>query len=93
VQVRPGLLQVRYFPFVNRTLPLGRIARWEARIYHPIREYGGWGVRYGGRRRGWAYNVSGNCGVQLELQDGTRILIGSQRADELVSGLERAKQT
>lgn len=92
VRVRRGCLHVRFFPFVNRHIPLKRIARWEARIYHPIREYGGWGIRYGGKSRGWAYNVSGNLGVQFEFQDGKRLLIGSRRADELVRALERAKE-
>ena len=31
-----------------------------------------------------AYNVSGDRGVQLELVNGTRLLIGSQRSEELV---------
>ena len=42
--------------------------------------------------RGKAYNVSGNEGVQLELTNGKRILIGSQRADELADAIKRAKQ-
>lgn len=92
VRVSRGRLCVRFFPFVNRTIPLEQIARREARIYHPIREYSGWGVRYGGRRRGWAYTVSGNFGVQLELKNGKRILIGSRRADELVSAMEQVKE-
>jgi hypothetical protein len=92
VQVRRGHLYVRFFPFVSRTLPLEQIARREARLYYPIREYGGWGVRYGGKERGWAYTVGGNIGVQVELKNGERILIGSRRAEELVSALEQAKE-
>ena len=39
---------------------------------------------------GWgkAYNVSGNRGLQLELSSGKKILIGSQRADELARILQ-----
>ena len=56
-----------------------------------IAEYGGWGVRM--RRGGMAYNVSGDRGVQLELMDGKRILIGSQRAGELADAIrERMKR-
>ena len=64
--------------------------RWEARTYRPILEYGGWGIRYT-MGRGWAYNVSGNQGVQLELASGKRILIGSQRAEELARAIGEAK--
>ncbi len=91
VRVTRGRLRVKFFPFVNQTIPLDRVARWEARVYHPVREYGGWGIRWGGKR-GWAYSVSGNLGVQLEFQDGKRLLIGSRRADDLVRALERARE-
>jgi hypothetical protein len=91
VRVSKGYLHLRFFPFVHKNIPLREIAHWEARIYHPIREYGGWGIRYAGKRKGWAYNVSGNFGVQLDLKNGERLLIGSQRADQLASALERAK--
>ena len=55
--------------------------QYEVRTYRPIREYGGYGIRYSSK--GKAYNVSGDRGVQIELLNGERLLIGSQRADEL----------
>ena len=57
----------------------------------PILEYGGWGIRYSPFGKGWAYNVRGNQGVQLELANGQRILVGSQRADELARAIGQAK--
>jgi TATA-box binding protein (TBP) (component of TFIID and TFIIIB) len=48
-------------------------------------EYGGWGIKYG--RKGKAYNVSGNRGVQLVFKDGKQLLIGSQRAEELAEAI------
>ena len=82
-------LHIRFLPLVKRTIPLDQIARWEARTYRPILEYGGWGIRYGWK--GMAYNVSGNQGVQLVLVNGKRILIGSQRAEELARAIGEAK--
>jgi hypothetical protein len=35
------------------------------------------------RRTGKAYNVSGDRGVQIEFSNGSRLFIGSQRAEEL----------
>jgi hypothetical protein len=35
--------------------------------------------------------MSGNNGVELELTDGTRLLIGSQRPEELASVIGTAK--
>jgi hypothetical protein len=71
---------------------LAEIVSWDARTYRPILEYGGWGIRYSPFGKGWAYNISGNQGVQLELMNGKRILIGSQRAEELARTIAEAKR-
>jgi hypothetical protein len=89
VEVRAGELRIRFRPFVNRTIPLDRIVSCEARTYRPIREFGGWGIRYG--FGGMAYNVQGNEGVQLTFVDGKRLLIGSQSAEELAGAIDRAR--
>jgi hypothetical protein len=83
-------VHVRMFPFAKRTIAPAQIAQWEARTYRPIREYGGWGVRFGPRGR--AYNVSGNRGVELTLADGRRLMIGSRRADELAAAIAALKR-
>ena len=49
--------------------------------YSPLKDYGGWGIRYG--RKGKAYNVSGNKGVMLSMKDGKAIMIGSQNNKDL----------
>jgi hypothetical protein len=59
---------VRFFPWRAKLIPFRDINRCEVRTYRPIREYGGWGIRYG--RNGKAYNVSGDRGVQLEFIKG-----------------------
>lgn len=68
---------------------MSEIAHFEARTYSPLREYGGWGIRGFGSNR--AYNVSGNHGVELVLKDGRKVLIGSQRADDLALAIAAAK--
>ncbi|MHC4605892.1 MAG: DUF6141 family protein [Planctomycetota bacterium] len=91
VEVRDDSLYIRFHPFGARTIPFSEIAKFEARTYRPILEYGGWGIRWS--RAGRAYNVSGNRGVQLELEGGKRLLIGSQRAEELEQAIaERRKR-
>lgn len=50
--------------------------------YNPILDYGGWGIKYGGLKS-IAYNVSGNQGLQLLLKDGRKILIGTQKPDQI----------
>ena len=90
VEARDTALFVRFFPFVRgRVIPYSEIRTSAARTYSPIGEYGGWGVRFG--RNGKAYNVSGNRGVQLELLSGERLLLGSQRADELAATIKEMR--
>jgi len=62
----------------------------DARSYKPIREYGGWGIRYG--FHGKAYNVSGNQGIQVETHGGARLLFGTQNPTEFMQVVQRYHQ-
>lgn len=88
VEVHPDTVVIRYAPLTTRAIPLRDIATVDARTYQPLREFGGWGIRgWGGRI---AYNISGDRGVELTLVDGRRVLLGSQRADELAAAISSA---
>lgn len=74
-------IRIRLLYIVRRRIEFKEIANAEAVTYRPLRDYGGWGVRLG--PKGKTYNMRGDRGVQLTLTNGGRVLIGSQRADEL----------
>lgn len=84
-------LRVRLVPFNFGWVrfPVDEIERFEARQYRPIREYLGWGIRWGPSGR--AYNLNGDRGVQLILNSGRRVLIGSERAEELEAAIGEAR--
>jgi hypothetical protein len=86
VEVRESGVIIRFRPFVRREILFRDIRRCDARTYRPIWEYGGWGVRFSSK--GMAYNVSGDRGVQLELVNGKRILVGSQRSEALAQAIQ-----
>jgi hypothetical protein len=88
-EVRPDALVLVYRPLRRRSIPLADVRRAEAVTYRPLLDYGGWGLRWW-PGSGWAWSVSGNRGVRLELADGKRLLVGSLRADELQDALRRA---
>jgi hypothetical protein len=90
VRVDHYYLHVQFFPVLKKDIPLEEIEQFEARTYRPLVEYGGWGIRCGWK--GWAYNVRGDRGVQLVLTNGKRILLGSQRAEELAAAIAEAKR-
>ncbi|HET9658751.1 MAG TPA: DUF6141 family protein [Thermomicrobiales bacterium] len=87
--VYPDRVEIRMVPFVHRRFRPDEIAGAAARSYQPLREYGGWGVRWGlrGFRSNRAYNVKGDQGVQLMLTNGDRVLIGTQRPQELEAAI------
>jgi hypothetical protein len=78
-------IRYRFLPFHLSQ----KVIRWEdvekayIRKYNPIREYGGWGIRWGTFGKGNAFNVSGDVGLQLVLKNGRKLLIGTQRPYDL----------
>ena len=86
-EARNDGLYIRFYPFRGTIIPYHSIKSCQARTYKPLSEYGGWGIKYG--RSGKAYNILGNRGVQLILDNDKRVLIGSQRADELEKAIKQ----
>jgi hypothetical protein len=81
-----------WIPTYRRAIPIGTIARVEVVQYRPIADYGGWGIRHG-RDGEKVLSARGDRGVRLRLIDGSRLMIGSQRPEELVLALEGALRT
>jgi hypothetical protein len=84
-------LSYRFFPIERKmtTITWQEIQKAYIREYRPIVEYGGWGIRVGMFGKGKAYNVSGNVGLQVELQNGKKILFGTQESNEIESLIRR----
>ena len=80
---------VRYSPFNLRYkfFDWNDISKAYIREYRAIKEFGGTGIRV--RLKGKAYIVSGNYGLQLELKNGKKILIGTQYPDEIENELKK----
>ena len=85
-------LNVRFFPFhmTFKEYKWDSISKSYVRQYNPIGEYGGWGLRIG--PAGKAFNVSGDKGLQLEFVDNKKLLIGTNKPDELGEVLTRIGQ-
>jgi len=89
-EVRVDGLHYRFFPN-HRTfqkIHFEEIKQYYVRTYSAFKDYVGYGVRY--KKKGKAYNVSGNKGILLELIDGKRILFGSHRPEEFMHALDKA---
>ncbi|HUU61146.1 MAG TPA: DUF6141 family protein [Acidimicrobiia bacterium] len=68
-------VDVRFHPPLSgRGFPFEDIERCEQVRYLPIREFSGWGIRWGRR---------GDVAVEITLRQGYRFTVGSQRPDAL----------
>ena len=78
-------IRVRFVPFhfKEQFYPWDSIESAQVRTYSPLREYGGWGIKYGFNGQGKVYNVSGNHGLQLIFKSGEKLLIGTQKPEEI----------
>tara|TARA_R110002049_G_scaffold305723_1_gene503085 strand:- start:1407 stop:1907 length:501 start_codon:yes stop_codon:yes gene_type:complete len=80
-------IHYKFFPFhlKMKTIKWENIKKAYVRNYDPIGEYGGWGLKGGAfwnKSKGRAINVSGTVGIQLELKNGKKILIGTHKEQD-----------
>ena len=89
IYVKSDGLYYRFFPFNIKFKKINndQLKNFEIRIYNPIKEYGGWGIKMTTKKKGWAYTMSGKIGLQLYLKDGRNILVGTQKPEILKSAL------
>jgi hypothetical protein len=73
----------RYFPLHLKThkIAWSQVDSVFIRTYRPLREYGGWGLRYT-FRHGKAFSAFGNIGVQLILKNKKKVLISTHKQEE-----------
>lgn len=88
-EVTADSVDISMFYLISESIPHGQIAEHQVLEYRPLREFGGWGLRYGPSGR--AYSMSGSEGVRLVLDDGSQITLGSQNAEALASAIETGK--
>lgn len=83
---------IKFFPFVrNKKILFTELESCQVRKYSPLAEYGGWGYRIGIFGKGIAYNIRGNMGLQLVYKNNKKLLIGTQKPEELERVIEQIK--
>lgn len=84
-------IHYRFFPMIvkERLVSFSEIKKYEIRKYSPIADYGGWGTKKS-FRWGKAYNVSGNIGLQLYLNNGRKVLFGTQKPQAMLHAIDAA---
>lgn len=92
IKVNSEGLHYQFFPFhfKSHTIKIEDIEKFKATEYSPMKEYGGWGIRFG--FKGKAYNVSGNKGVKVFLKNDANIMFGSQKHKNFEQALKKIKK-
>jgi hypothetical protein len=87
-EVRKDGIYYRYLPFhfSYHQIPSSALLSWQVIQYHPLRDYGGWGIRYG--KFGKAYTLTGNKGIQLFTKDQKKILLGTLKPEEFKRAID-----
>lgn len=79
-EISDSIIKMSYFPFLVK-----KNVKWEEVKTAKVVNYGfvgGWGIRLW-TKYGTVYNVRGNKGLAIELNDGKKFLIGTQKPEEL----------
>jgi len=88
-------ISASYVPFWKTTFELDQVEQYYPRDFNPMRDFWGWGIRYGlkkGSKWVMAYVYFDETrGVQFELRNGRRILLGSKQTDKFLEVLHKAK--
>lgn len=79
-------ISYKFYPFHKsyQIISWNTISNSYIRNYNAIYEYGGWGIRFSFRKKkGKAFTTKGSIGLQIELKNGRKVLIGTQKKEEL----------
>jgi hypothetical protein len=81
-------IEIQFFPFTKRTTQWNEIKKLEVINYGFV---GGWGIRLW-TKYGTVYNTKGNKGLAIELLDGRKYLVGTQKQSELTEIVKKLSE-
>ena len=89
-EVRADGIYIKMWPLHQsfRRITWSEIERYELRTYKPLREFGGWGIRW--VPGGIAYNVRGNRGVWMERTNDRSVLVGTQYGEDFIRAIDES---
>lgn len=77
-------IRIIFFPLVSRTVEWSDVKSAQVLNYGFV---GGWGIRLF-TKYGTVYNTKGNKGLAIELKNGKKFIVGTQKMDELSEVIE-----
>lgn len=90
--VRSDGIYMRYPLFINkfRAYKFDEIEVAVRRDFNPVKQFGGHGIK-AKNKNNQSFTVSGRTGIQLAMKTGKQILIGTQKPDDFINAINKAK--
>jgi hypothetical protein len=84
VKIDENRISYRMPPLINKEKFIHRdeIEEFEVLEYQPIRQYGGWGIRFS-MKHGKAITISGKEGLFITLKTGKKLLLGTRKKEDI----------
>ncbi|QGA80478.1 hypothetical protein [Candidatus Nanohalobium constans] len=91
VKVEDDGIHIKLFPLhlKDRVINFDEIESFSAEEYRPIREFGGWGLRW--RPGKIAYSTGGSKGVRIKREGKRDVMIGSRKPEKLAEAIRDMK--
>ncbi|WP_297798579.1 hypothetical protein [uncultured Eudoraea sp.] len=81
-------IRINFFPFVHKNVKWNDIKSAKIVNYGFV---GGWGIHLW-TQYGTVYNIKGNKGLAIELKNGKKFLLGTQKENELSEVIKKASR-
>lgn len=87
VKIRVGDdLRVRFWPFPGRHVQFFDITAVDVVKYRPVRDYGGWGIKWG--KGGMAFTAGGNIGIKVQLASGRHLILSAKQPTAVCAAIQ-----
>jgi hypothetical protein len=89
VEVSGAGVRYRFVPFLNtfKSISVEEIKSYEVGKYSPMAEFGGWGIRFGIKKK--VFSISGNQALKITLQDGKKVYFGTKKPEEMEEAMRK----
>jgi hypothetical protein len=87
-------IRFRFPPIIRKMkhISLSEIVSAEVARYNPIIEFGGWGWRKRLLTKKTAYNISGRIGIRVIKKNGSQVMFGTHKQDEMKRAVAKMMQ-
>lgn len=85
-------LYISLKPLSNLKIPINEISFYEIVSFRPLRDFGGYGIRYSFRKKEAGYFLKGNTGVRIYYPLSKKLIVGTEDPRLFINAIQYAQQ-